>query len=56
LHNTIGGHRYSNIVLFKKVQTPHTKLKNGTPDSNLGAVECEASEGYCETSTWNFVC
>jgi hypothetical protein len=35
----IGGHRYSNIVLFKKVQTPHTKLKNGTLHSNLGAVE-----------------
>jgi hypothetical protein len=23
----------------KKVRTPHTKLKNGTPHSNLGAVE-----------------
>jgi hypothetical protein len=29
---------YSNIVHFKTVRTPHTKLKNGTPH-NLGAVE-----------------
>jgi hypothetical protein len=35
----IRGDRYSNIVLFEKVQTPHTKLKNGTPHSNLRAVE-----------------
>jgi hypothetical protein len=39
----IGVHRYRSIVFQKKQkkkeQTPHTKLKNGTPHSNLGAVE-----------------
>jgi hypothetical protein len=54
----IGGHRYSNIVLFEKVRTPNTKLRNGTPHSNLGTVEWPLVNfrGYCETSTGNVVC
>jgi hypothetical protein len=38
------------MVLFKKVQIPHTKLKNGTPHSNLRVVEWQLvkfPEGYC---------
>jgi hypothetical protein len=55
--SSIAQYRSEVTVTVTKVRAPYTKLKNCTPNSNLGVWSVgEVSEGYCETRTGNVVC